>query len=495
MSRSLPRALASASTLLIASSLLLSSSGAHALPRFARELLPTSAADLTPPPIAVLTSEPSAARGLVFVAPKSRAEGAVTGPEIIDDQGRPVWFHALTNGDNATDFKVQRYRGEPVITWSQSQGSQAQGQPNGGQSPTPTVDYIVDQSYRVVATVQAGNGLNADSHEFKISERNTALITIYNRIPYDLSSVGGPADGSVVDGVVQEIDIASGDVLFEWHSVDHVALGESHAPLPAAGNAYDYFHINAVSVDTDDNFVISARNTWALYKLDRRTGDVLWRLGGKQSDFELGDGVEFAWQHDPEPVGFGTYRLFDNEASPQVREHSRVIWIHADQRRHTATLVQAFEHPDGILAGSQGNSQALPWGHTFVGWGATGRFSEFSPRGELLFDAQVPAGYDDYRAYRAEWHGKPLTKPTASVTHDEDGTPRVHAIWNGATEVARWYVIGGADSRRLWPLASGAWDGLDTAIAIGGAPNYVAVVAQDARGRIIGRSEPIALAQ
>jgi hypothetical protein len=495
MSLSLRHVLASAGSGVLACALLVSTGGAHASPRSAREVLPGSAADLTPPPVAVLHSDPAVARGLVFVAPKSRTEGAIKGPEIIDNQGRPVWFHALSNGDNATDFKVQRYRGEPVITWSQSRGSQAQGQPNGGQSPTPTTDYILDQSYRVVATVQAGNGLNADSHEFKITPRNTALITIYNRIPYDLSPVGGPAEGSVVDGIVQEIDIASGEVVFEWHSVDHVALSESHAAVPSNGNAYDYFHINAVSIDTDGDFVISARNTWAIYKLDRESGDVLWRLGGKQSDFELGPDVEFAWQHDPEPLGFGIYRLFDNEASPQVRERSRVIWIATDLRTHEATLLQAFEHPEALLAGSQGNSQALPWGHTFVGWGATGRVSELGARGELLFDAQVPQGYDDYRGYRAEWHGQPLTKPSAAITHDADGTTRVHAIWNGATEVARWYVVGGSDRNRLWPLTSSAWNGLDTAVAIGSSPSYVAVIAQDALGRIIGRSDPTAAAQ
>jgi hypothetical protein len=457
--------------------------------------LGTSAADLTPPKITVLRSDANVARGLVFVAPKPSNAVSPQGPEIIDNQGRPIWFHALQSGNRATDFRVQRYRGEPVITWSESQGSQAQGQPNGGTSPTETVDYVVDRSYRVLATVRAGNGLNADSHEFKLTPRGTALITIYNRIPYDLSSVGGPAEGSVVDGIVQELDVATGKVLFEWHSLDHVALSESHAPLPTGTGAYDYFHINAVSVDRDGDFVISARNTWALYKLDRRSGHVVWRLGGTKSDFALGTDVAFAWQHDPEPIGANTYRVFDNEAGPAVRTKSRVIWITTNPFRRTATLTKFFEHPDGVQANSQGNSQALERGHTFVGWGATGRFSEFDVQGNLLFDAQVPAGYDDYRAYRDEWHAEPAAPPVATITHDESGSPTVHAIWNGATEVARWFVVGGPTPRFLFPLGSAAWNGLDTAIPVGGEPAYVEVVAQDAHGRFIGHSEPIAVAQ
>ena len=105
----------------------------------------------------------------------------------------------------------------------------------------------------------------------------------------DLSSVGGSTSGLVIDGVVQEIDIASGKVLFEWHSLDHVPLDESHQPVPASATTpYDYFHINAVSPDEDGNLLISSRHTWTVYKLDRHSGAVIWRLGGKNSDFALG---------------------------------------------------------------------------------------------------------------------------------------------------------------------------------------------------------------
>jgi hypothetical protein len=446
---------------------------------------------LAPPPITVLKSSPRAERGLIFVAPKTApVDGLQQGPEIIDEQGRPVWFQAVPAGEQAANFRVQTYRGQPVLTWWQ--GKNAPTGPGAGQG----VNYVLDSSYRQVATVGAGNGLAADLHEFRITPRGTALITVYHPIPYDLSAIGGPAGGSVVDGIAQEIDVATGAVVFEWHSLDHVDLTESQAPVPtAAGAVYDYFHINAVNWDEDGNIIINARNTWTTYKVDHRTGAVLWRLGGKNTSFALGDGAAFAWQHDPEPIDRSTVRIFDNEAAPAVLPSSRVIWVERDARHRTATLLRSIVHPDGLSAGSQGNAQGLGDGHTFVGWGATGRFSEFDASGDLLFDASVPPSWDTYRAYRSSWHGTPDGAPAASATRNADGTITVHALWNGATEVARWIVIGGAHASTLWPLGSADWNGLDTSVTLQSDARHVAVVAQDAHGRLLGRSAPTVVSQ
>jgi arylsulfotransferase ASST len=443
---------------------------------------------LVPPPITVLRSNPGQDRGLIFVAPKiSPAAGIQQGPEIIDDQGRPVWFRALPNGSQAANFRVQTYRGQKVLTYWQGQNSPSG--PGEGQG----VDYLLDDHYRQLAVVAAGNGYAADLHEFRITPWGTALITIYNHIPYDLSSVGGPVAELVVDGVAQELDIETGKVVFEWHSIGHVPLSESQAPLPAASAAYDYFHINAVNWDEDGNIIIDARNTWTTYKVDHRSGDVIWRLGGKASSFALGPGVQFAWQHDPEPVDRTTIRIFDNEASPSILPISRVIWVRRDLRTHVATLVKSIVHPDGIQAGSQGNSQALERGHTFVGWGATGRFSEFDDADDLLFDANVPVGWDTYRAYRFVWHSDGDGAPRATVERDAAGKLTVHAIWNGNTEVKRWVVVGGARPGALWPLGSADWNGLDTPIALSADPRvaYLAVVGLDVAGRVAGRSPPV----
>jgi hypothetical protein len=437
---------------------------------------------VAPPRLNVLRRSSLDGPGYVLIAPKHGS--TAVGPEIVDDHGRPVWFHPASNGDEATDFRVQRYGGQPVLTWWEGRGLAGSG---------AGVDYVADGSYRVIATVHAGNGLEADGHEFLLTPQGTALITIYHEVPYDLSPVGGPADGMAVDGIVQEIDVASGRVLFEWHSLDHVGIGESYLPVDSP---YDYFHINAVNLDNDGNLLISGRHTWTVYKVDRRSGQILWRLGGRRSDFSLGPGVPFAWQHNPLAAGENTIRLFDNETdgSNSVSPHSRVIWIHVDAANATATLVKAITHPVGLSAQSQGNAQALENGDTFVGWGQLGRVSEFDPQGNLLFDTYLPGGDDTYRAYRATWTGQPETHPTATAWTNADGSTTVHAIWNGATGVAAWRVLAGSKPSSLVPTRTASWNGLDTRIKIRGLPSEVKVVALDATGNVLGMSRPVRVA-
>ncbi|HVW29762.1 MAG TPA: arylsulfotransferase family protein [Polyangiaceae bacterium] len=464
-------------------------------------LSPSAFADsaAAPVPITVLTPARHTAHGLIFLTPNGAAT-ASHGTQIIDDQGRPVWFRALPSGTSATDFRVQRYRGEKVLTWIESQGQFSTG---------PTTDYIADSHYNVIATVNAGSGLTLDIHEFKLTRENTALVTIYNTVPYDLTAYGGSASGKVTEGVVQEIDIATGHVIFEWHSLDHIGLDESQTTAPTAANtAWDYFHLNAVSVDEDGNLLVGARNTWAAYRLDRHSGKVIWRLAGKKSDFTLGPNVAFAWQHNPTAVDDnGLIRIFDNEASPTVLPYSRVIWVRHDDRRKTATLERWLKHPDGLLAGSQGNSEGLDDGHTFVGWGQLPRFSEFDKDNNLVFDAALPDGYNSYRAWRYDWDGKPATAPTATATTTSDGDTVVHAIWNGATEVASWDVLDASRGNATGDdknnhghhnaqvVASAAWNGLDTTIQVDGFVSSVVVVAKDREGHPIGKSAEVTATQ
>ena len=238
-------------------------------------------APLSPPPISVLASRSGLDRGLIFVAPKSAPgaaipAGAQQGPEIVDDQGRPVWFQPVGPGEQAANFRVQEYRGEPVLTWWQGKNSPS------GPGEGLGVNYVYDRAYHRIAAVAAGNGYQADLHEFRITPRGTAFITVYNHIPYDLSPVGGPANGTVVDGVAQEVDVATGAVVWEWHSIEHVPLSESQSPLPASPTAsYDYFHINAVNWDEDGNVLVNSRNTWTTYKIDYRTKEIVWREGAR----------------------------------------------------------------------------------------------------------------------------------------------------------------------------------------------------------------------
>jgi len=256
--------------------------------------------DLRPPVVKIRVAAHDTAPGYIFLAPKMAV--AQAGPMIMDDRGRLVWFHPLELTKGVTDFRAQRYRGKPVLTWWRGRVSNV-GVGNGW--------YVIyDDSYRPMAEVRPGHGLVGDVHEFRLTSRDTALMTIYHRRHVDLTSIGGPKDGLIWDGIVQEVDIPSGRVLFEWHSYPQIGIKESYSnpPKKQLGTKpfpYDYIHVNAIDEEPNGNLLISGRNTHAVYEVSRRTGKILWRLGGKHSTFQLGAGVRFAWQHDVRPSRTG----------------------------------------------------------------------------------------------------------------------------------------------------------------------------------------------
>jgi hypothetical protein len=363
-------------------------------------------APTSPPPVSILTSNGDLGQGDIFLTPTGDTSTYAQGSEILDTHGNVVWFHPAYPGLTAADFRTQTYNGQPVLTWWEGTGL-------GGLS-TGT-DYIYNDHYQQIAVVNAANGLSADGHEFLITPQNTALILSYTTTTADLTSIGGPADQTVVNGVVQEIDIPTGKVLFQWNSQDHVPFSQSEQPLPAsASTPWDWFHINAVHLDTDGNLLIDARDTWTTYKVNRHSGNIIWQLGGKASDFTLKaapgqvlDSADeiFSWQHDPEAIGNNEYTFFDNESSgtPQL-PYSRAITVKLDQHQGTATLVASDNQPESLSAPSQGNAQTTDDGNLFVGWGALPYISEFDPSGKLLFNAQFPTGVNTYRAYLQPWN-------------------------------------------------------------------------------------------
>jgi hypothetical protein len=399
---------------------------------------------------------------------------------IIDDTGEPVWF-AQNDQGNVTDFREQTYQGRPVLTWWQGRAVLGTGE---------GVVQMVDTSFRPVATVKAGNGYQLDLHEANVTPQGTLLSIVYNPVRRDLSFLGGPKDARVIDSVVQEIDIPTGLVMFEWHSLGQVALSDSHAPIPkGADPLYDYMHANSVNLTNDGNILVSGRELWGGLELDHRTGRIVRRIGGKRSSYKLTGTARFAYQHDMHEQPDGTIRMFDNEAAPPVRDQSRGLVLTLDGQQGTAATKQAFRHkPDGLTAGTQGNVQSLPDGHVFVGWGSQGYFSEFDAAGKLLFDARIARGQDTYRAYRFPFTGTPESRPSLAAL---SGGRRVYASWNGATQVASWRVLAGDAADALNPSGSARRSGFETFIRRSAAATYVAVQALDAAGNVLGTSTAI----
>jgi hypothetical protein len=424
--------------------------------------------DVRPPRIELFKSSRLTSPGYIFIAPKKNVEQG--GPFILDNRGRVVWFLPVDRR-GVTDFRVQHYRGKPVLTWWR--GKSADGKRLGEYS-------IYDSSYKLVAHVRPGNGIAGDMHEFLITPRNTALMTLSHGVRVK--------SRSVLEGAFQEVDIRTGRVLFEWHSIDHVPLVESYYRLPRnPDRIYDYFHINSVAVDRDGNFLVSSRNTHTVYKIDRHTGRIIWRLGGKRSDFELGPGVAFGWQHDARPQPDGTLTLFDNEAFPKLRTQSRGIVLRVDEPHRRVTLLHTFVHSPPLVSVDQGNMQKLPNGDYIVGWGHQPYVTEFGPHGKTLLDLRFgQTGVDSYRAYRFPWVGRPHSRPAVSV---EGNT--LYASWNGATEVRAWQLLGGPEKSKLRPLLTVPKAGFEGAIPLPDAAAWVAVRALDRLRRSLARSATV----
>jgi arylsulfotransferase ASST len=448
--------------------------------------------DLTPPALTIARHGDTGSDPAYFIL--SPAGYPKTGPGtpglmILDRNGGIVWYSPNTGfpasqGQGRMDLQVQSYRGQPVLTWWEGQIIKGYGE---GKA------VIADSSYRTIATVKAGRGLQADLHEFVISPQDTALITVYRRVTTDLSGVGGPAKGVALSGVVQEIDIPTGKVLFEWDSLDHVPVTDTYAPFAGGTKAapFDYLHINSIAIAPDGDLLLSARDTSAIYKVSRPSGKVAWTLGGKRSSFQMGAGATFWFQHHIMPLTATTVSIFDDGGAPPQKEpQSRAILLDLDTHSMRATLKKAYTHPAGLAAANQGSMQVLADGRVLVGWGNLPYFSEFAADGTLLLDGQFPVGDQSYRAFTANWTGHPTDKPAVAARVNPAGGSVVYASWNGATEVDTWTVLAGQTASALSRVGSQRRSGFETAITVNTIGPFFAVVAQDGQGRTLGQSAP-----
>jgi Arylsulfotransferase (ASST) len=409
--------------------------------------------------------------------PVSLATGSTQyGPLIVDRAGTPVWFRPLASGLQVTNFTATQYRGEPVLVWWEGKildSGYGQGEA-----------ILVDRGYREIARVQAAGGRSMDLHALTLTPQGTALFTCYpETATMDLSSMGGPKNIDVLGSIIQEVDIASGRLLFEWHGLKHIPVSDSEEPM---AEPYDYLHINSIQPLADGSLFVSARHTWALYKLDRSTGNVIWTLGGKQSNFQMGPGAQFAWQHDAVQVSDRVLTVFDNGTNGPIKteQQARGLELAVDESRRTATVRHAYTTADRLLPGAMGSVQILPSGHVVVGWGVDSLTTEFTAAGALLFGASLPEGMYSYRGLRLPWAAAPLHAPAVAAGRDgQSGAPVLYASWNGATDVAGWEVNAGSEHDRLRPLGVARRHGFETVIPLKRQPRFASVTPVERSGK------------
>jgi len=458
---------------------------------------------LAPPPIKVTTSSgtnagahPGQAPGDIFVAPiknYSLPQPFVgkPGPEILEPNGNLIWQDPLGRGikvgdryfpEVAMDFHPDTYQGQQVLVWWQGYIT-PRGFGNGRW-------LIANRRYQVIAEIKPPRGYELDFHDLVLSPQGEAYIIANKLVRISLHCCGGPANGSLYDQVVFEVEPKTGKILWSWDPLQHVRLRESYAAI-YGHETWDPYHLNSISFGPAGAPIISMRNTWAAYWINRRTGAVFARLGGKNSTFKLGPGVHFAWQHDVSQQPREQISVFDDEAAPVEGKQSRGLLIQLDWRNHTATLVREFTLPHPALAGSQGNVEPLPGGNWFIGWGQLPYLSEYGPQGQLLYLAALAGPDESYRAYKDTWTGEP-SWPPAVVARAEKSGVTIGASWNGSTELAAWQLLAGSSPVALHPLGAPVpKQGFETVIHTSEPGPYYAVEALGSGGQPLATSPAV----
>ncbi|KAJ9266769.1 hypothetical protein DTO212C5_6196 [Paecilomyces variotii] len=470
--------------------------------------------DLAPPRLNItIPAAPDVEKGYLFIAPFAGLEAPgethgprQPGPYIFRDDGELIWSGYSYYSIWATNFQKGRWKGRDVLFSFEGDHNPAYGHGHGHTT-------ILDQHYETIRELRAGNHKLTDKHEFHIINEETALIQIYQPVPRDLRKWGaGPEQQWIVDAIIQELDIETGELLFEWSSLEHVSPDEAILPINPgqagsgynSSDAWDYFHINSVDKDSEGNYLISARDACSAHKINGTTGEIIWRLGGKKSDFALGPNVDFCFQHHARYVSKDNHSevisLYDNAAHGTESGHGHEVHtnsfsqgkiIKVDSKRWEASIVQAFQPPDSLLSKSQGSTQLLPNGNVLVNWGSEGALTEFRSDGTPIFHTYFDSsflgeGVQNYRGFRYNWTGLPNEAPAIVSLKNDSGTT-IYVSWNGDTETARWRfydVVDEYGSRQY--LGESKRTGFETSLFLNGhILNAVSADAVSARGSVL----------
>lgn len=355
--------------------------------------------------------------GYLFITTSAKVSGVGYYAMMIKDDGKPYWFKKFDNHFPA-DFKMQS---NGMISYADMLNDYYYA--GGGEA----VHKLLDSSYAVVDSFKMGNGYVADGHDFKLLPNGHALLFAYDLQQVDMSKIvaGGNPAAMVAGSIIQELD-ADKNVVFQWRSWDYISIEESYFDLTLA--AFDPIHANTITQSNDGNIIASFRNISQVIKIDKATGKIIWRLGGRKNQFTfVGEHAENAPLYFSRPHGVvelpnGNIMLFDNglDHSPK---YSRAVEYKIDEVNKTATLVWEYKHPSGAYGATQGSVQRLSNGNTIVGWGnasmtniAWPAVTEVDPNGSIVSELYFGnKGMLSLHAFKYLWK----TKNYSSVTEQE----------------------------------------------------------------------------
>ena len=454
----------------------------------------------TPPHMTINRHRGKLSDGYVFFSPSDQKDELGTyelsGTGFIMTQDGDLVFAGEETGygfcdewiAGMTDFRPQEYNGKQYITyWN---GCNTKGAHWGHRWGRVT---FIDEEYTnftinpdlKVNTLDEANKGQIDMHDHQMTERNTMVVTTYNNIQYDLTSIGGESDMWVADSMFVEIDVETQEVLFEWKALDHTKLEDSRWGLGKNKGTehlpWDWFHINAVQV-IGDNYLISSRHHWAVYLISGKDGSVIWKLDGQDGGDFGSIPSRFRWQHHARAQNVSedgmTVSLFNNHVNgPRNRRTASqglafFVPMPASPK-NPPQLVRLLETPRNLVFGAtQGSYQMdLGNGNGFVGYGKAPVMREFGPNADgtdLRWEGRF--GHDDaamsYRAFKSEWHGTPKNWDPVifieEVQLQRSRTPRAYVSWNGATDISGWAVYAGEDEENLKSIGIAKKQGFET---------------------------------
>jgi hypothetical protein len=393
--------------------------------------------------------------GYIFVAAPGQFYGGPSALMILENHGEPLYIRTVEGDPFVGDFKVQSVDGTDYLTFHA-------GFLPGGY--TFGSSYVLDESYELVDSWTIDNG--SDLHDFILLDNGHAIMLAYVLIPYDLSPWGGPVDGILVDVILQEQD-ADKNAVFEWVATDYMPIEDTHFNLNTTAPV-DFLHTNAIEVDDDGNWLLSHRHFSEITKIDRQTGDIIWRMGGASNEFDFPNDIGFNLQHDIRRLENGHITIFDN-GNFHIPAHTRAIEYAIDEVAKTATRFWIYPDDGSEYSAAMGNFQRLPNGNSFIGWGTQPKVSEVLSDGTLAFEMEL--GSINYRAFRFPWNGTPADPPRGVLQYDADPTAvTIYTSWNGATGITGYDIYAGSSISTMSVVSNSPRTGFETMISVTGLP-------------------------
>lgn len=340
-------------------------------------------------PLVSINSSGTPSPGYYFISPSPYLE-------ILDNQGTPVFYRNV--GGSVYDFDLQP---DGELTYF----------------IYPVNCYGLDSSFNLVRSFNTSDGYGVDVHELRVLPNGSYYIFGKKVDTLDMSRIvqGGNPNALIIDGALMGYD-SSGNLIFEWDALNHYNITDVDEGVDLTQPEIDFNHFNAVEFDKDGNFLISARNLDEITKVNQRTGDIIWRMGGRNNQFTfINDTLGFSRQHDIRRLSNGDISIFDNgDFHPD--QLSSVVEYKLDEVNKTATLVNRIYY-DNIYTMTEGSVEELPAGNKIISWGQNWSpfLTEIAPDNSVVLDLSYQNFTDTYRAFKYPWKTNLFTTNSDSL--------------------------------------------------------------------------------